>query len=75
MTLGEIKLKDGGDARAHIDKILSLHEELTCMGEAVSNKEYFNMVFMSLPNSYNLILTFMSMNMTIFPSKRIQSQS
>ncbi|KAF8833319.1 hypothetical protein BDN67DRAFT_876201, partial [Paxillus ammoniavirescens] len=51
--LGELKLKDGGDARAHIDKITALREELACMGEPVPNKDYFNMVFMSLPSSYN----------------------
>ncbi|KAN0081298.1 hypothetical protein V8E55_008922, partial [Tylopilus felleus] len=29
--LGELKLKDGGDARAHIDKMTMLHKELACM--------------------------------------------
>ena len=63
--LGKVKLRDGGDARAHINKMLTFREELACMGKPVSDEDYFNMVFMSLPSSYNPILTSMSTNMRL----------
>lgn len=51
--LGELKLKDGGDARAHIEKIVTLREELASIGRPVSDEDLFNIVYASLPRSYN----------------------
>ena len=72
--LSELKLKDGGDACMHIDKMMTLREELACMGEPVSNKDYFNMVFSSLPTSYNPILTSISMNMRLLNHQLMSHQ-
>jgi hypothetical protein len=51
--LGELKLKDGGDAREHIDKIVMLREELASAGKPISDEDLFNITFASLPRSYN----------------------
>ena len=63
--LGELKLKDGGDARAHFDKIKVFREELASLGQRVSDTDLFNIIFMSLPRSYNPILMSASSNMRL----------
>lgn len=35
--LGEMKLKEGGDARAHLEKMASIREDLASMGKPVSD--------------------------------------
>src|SRR6267154_1641685 len=55
--LGELKLKNGGDARTHIEKMMMIREELASMGKPVSDEDLFNMIFASLPRSYNTILS------------------
>lgn len=55
--LGEMKLKENGDARTHIEKITLIREELASMGKPVSDEDLFNIIFASLPRSYNGILT------------------
>src|SRR5882757_531961 len=45
--LGELKLKEGGDARAHIDELRKLREELSSAGDPVSDKDFFNITFTS----------------------------
>ena len=51
--LGELKLKDGRDAHAHIEKIIMLHEDLASVGQPVSDTDLFNIIYVSLPHSYN----------------------
>ena len=51
--LGELKLKDGGDACVHIDKIIVLREDLSSIGWAVSDKDLFNIIYALLPRLYN----------------------
>ncbi|KIJ05792.1 hypothetical protein PAXINDRAFT_92962, partial [Paxillus involutus ATCC 200175] len=40
-------------------------EELASMNDPLSDKEFFNMVYMSLPKSYNSILYSISMSMNL----------
>ena len=63
--LGELKLKDSRDARAHFDKIKVFHEELASLGQRVSDTDLFNIIFMSLPRSYNSIRMSASSNMRL----------
>ena len=42
--LGELKLKEGGDARAHIEKIIALHEDLASIRHPVTDKDLFNIM-------------------------------
>jgi hypothetical protein len=63
--LGELKLKEGGDARAHIDALRKLREELASAGDPVSDKDFFNITFASLPRSYNNILSAVSTSMQL----------
>ena len=51
--LGELKLKEGGDACAHIEKIIALREDLASIGRPVTDEDFFNIVYASLPRSYN----------------------
>ena len=51
--LGKLKLKEGGDTCAHIDKIIVLHKELALIGQPVSDDNLFNIIYASLPHSYN----------------------
>ena len=44
--LGELKLKEGGDAHAHIDALRKLREELASTGDPISDKDFFNITFM-----------------------------
>ncbi|KIJ19308.1 hypothetical protein PAXINDRAFT_69271, partial [Paxillus involutus ATCC 200175] len=60
-----MKLKDGGDARAHIEKMLSIREDLSSMGRFVSDEDLFNILFTSLPRSYNTILSSVSSTMKL----------
>ena len=64
--LGELKLKEGGDARAHIDELRKLQEELSSAGDPVSDKDFFNITFTSLPCSYNNILSAVSTSMQLY---------
>ncbi|KIJ16198.1 hypothetical protein PAXINDRAFT_76263 [Paxillus involutus ATCC 200175] len=63
--LRAMKLKDGNDARAHFEKMISICEDLTSMGEPISDKDIFNVVFTSLPHSYNPILSSVSSSMKL----------
>jgi len=63
--LGELRLKEGGDARAHIDALRKLREELASAGDPVSDKDFFNITFASLPRSYNNILSAVSTSMQL----------
>ena len=63
--LGELKLKDGGDTCAHIDKIIALREDLSSIGQAVSDEDLFNIVYASLPRSYNPSLAALSSMMQL----------
>ena len=63
--LGELKLKDSRDARAHFNKIKVFHEELASLGQRVSDTNLFNIIFMSLPRSYNPILMSALLNMRL----------
>ncbi|KAF8547405.1 hypothetical protein OG21DRAFT_1380787, partial [Imleria badia] len=47
--LGEMKLKENGDARAHLDKMSLLREELTAMNNPVTDNDFFNMATSTLP--------------------------
>lgn len=60
-----MKLKEGGNACTHLNKMCLIHEELATMGNPVTDTNFFNMVFTSLPCSYNSILTSVSLNMRI----------
>jgi hypothetical protein len=51
--LGKLKLKEGGVTRAHIDKIIASCEELASIGRPVSDNDLFNIIYASLPRSYN----------------------
>ena len=51
--LGELKLKDGRDAHAHIERIIALHEELASIGQSVLDEDLFNIIYASLLHSYN----------------------
>ena len=51
--LGELKLKDGRDAHAHIEKIIMLHEDLASVRQPVWDDDLFNIIYVSLPHSYN----------------------
>jgi hypothetical protein len=55
--LGEMKLKESGDARVHIEMMMRIREELASMGKPVADEDLFNMIFASLPRSDNGILT------------------
>jgi len=70
--LGELKLKDGGDAHAHIDKIIALCKDLSSIVWAVSDKDLFNIIYVSLPRSYNPSLAALSSMMRL-QSKTIMS--
>ena len=63
--LGELKLKEGGDARAHIDTLRKLQEELASAGDPISDKDFFNITFTSLSYSYNNILLAVSTSIQI----------
>ena len=63
--LGKLKLKEGGDARAHIDKIIILREELASIGRPVSDDDLFNIIYASLPCSYNPRLASLSATMRL----------
>ena len=63
--LGELKLKDGGDACVHIERIIALHEELASIGQPVSDEDLFNIIYASLPHSYNPGLTALSSTMRL----------
>ena len=63
--LNELKLKDGGDARAHINRIISLREELATVGKPVSDKDLFGIILASLPRSYNNIISCVSSSITL----------
>ncbi|KAF8546801.1 hypothetical protein OG21DRAFT_1395361, partial [Imleria badia] len=54
-----------GDARAHIDKIIALREDLASIGRAVSDEDLFNIVYASLPRSYNPDLAALSSTMRL----------
>ena len=47
--LGELKLKEGSDARAHLEKLTLLCEDLASMGKPVSDEDLFNIIFASFP--------------------------
>ncbi|KAF8547352.1 hypothetical protein OG21DRAFT_1490304 [Imleria badia] len=70
--LGELKLKDGGDARVHIDKIITLCKDLSSIGRAVEDKDLFHIIYVSLPCSYNPGLAALS-SMMCLQSKTITS--
>ncbi|KAG2339931.1 hypothetical protein BDR05DRAFT_834214, partial [Suillus weaverae] len=57
--LGKLKLKEGGDAQAHYT-LRKLREELASAGDPVPDKDFFNITFVSLPRSYNNILSAVS---------------
>ena len=63
--LGEMKLKENGDARNHIEKMLYMCEELATMGNPISDQDLFNIMFSSLPRSYNTILSAVSSNIKL----------
>ena len=63
--LGELKLKDGGDARTHIERIIVLREELASIGRPVLDEDLFNIVYASLPCSYNPGLVALSSTMRL----------
>jgi hypothetical protein len=63
--LGELKLKEGGEARAHIDTLRKLQEELASAGDPILDKDFFNIIFTSLPRSYNNILSAVLTSMQI----------
>ena len=67
--LNELKLKDNGDAWAHVNKVIALREELASLGNPVSNTDLFGIFFVSLPCSYNNILS------SISASHRIHNQT
>ncbi|KAF9224099.1 hypothetical protein BS17DRAFT_766740 [Gyrodon lividus] len=50
---------------AHLNKMMTIKEELTSMEEPVSDKDFFNMVYVSLPKSYNSVLYSISMSMSL----------
>jgi len=71
--LGELKLKEGGDARVHIDKIIASREELASIGRPVSDDDLSNTTYASLPRSYNpglvsLLSTMCLQNKAITPN-------
>ncbi|KAF9220333.1 hypothetical protein BS17DRAFT_820824 [Gyrodon lividus] len=41
-TLNEMKLKEGGDACAHLNKMMAMEEELASMDKPVLDKDFFN---------------------------------
>ena len=51
--LGELKLKEGGNACAHIEKIIALREDLASIRHPVTDEDLFNIVYASLPRSYS----------------------
>jgi hypothetical protein len=55
--LREMRLKESGDAQEHLETIMGIREQLASMGKPVANEDLFNMIFVSLPRSYNGILT------------------
>ena len=63
--LGELKLKEGGDACAHIEKIIALREDLASIGCPVTDENLFNIVYASLPRSYNPGLAVLSSTMRL----------
>ena len=63
--LGELKLKEGGDARAHIEKIIALHEDLASIRHPVTDEDLFNIMYASLPRSYNPGLAALSSTMCL----------
>ncbi|KAF8545670.1 hypothetical protein OG21DRAFT_1492064 [Imleria badia] len=70
--LGELKLKNGGDAHVHIDKIIALHEDLSSIGQVVLDEHLFNIIYVLLPYSYNSSLAALSSTMQL-QSKTISS--
>ena len=63
--LGELKLKEGGDAHAHIEKIIALCEDLASIGHPVTDEDLFNIVYVSLPRLYNPGLAALSSTMCL----------
>ncbi|KAF9226589.1 hypothetical protein BS17DRAFT_764812 [Gyrodon lividus] len=63
--LSEMKLKEGRDAHAHLDKMMVMKEELALMDKPISDKDFFNMVYVSLPKSYNSVLYSISISMSL----------
>ena len=51
--LGELKLKEGGDACTHIEKVIMLCKDLATIGCLVPDKDLFNITYAPLPCSYN----------------------
>lgn len=58
--LNKVKLKEGGDAHVHINKVLALHEELTIIGNPISEQDLFSIICAFLPHLYNPILSSIS---------------
>ena len=61
--LDKLKLKEGGDACAHIDKIIATWKELASIGWPVSDDDLFNIIYVLLPHSYNPGLASLSSTM------------
>ena len=68
--LNELKLKDNGDARTHVNKVIALHEELASLGSPILDLDLFNTFLASLPQVYNNIISSISAT-TRFYSKTV----
>lgn len=58
--LNELKLKDNGDACAHINKAIALCEELALLRSPILEQELFNTFLTSLPQVYNNVVSSIS---------------
>ena len=63
--LGDLKLKEGGDAHMHIDKIVVLREDLASIGRPVTDEDLFNIIYALLPCLYNSGLAALSSMMRL----------
>jgi len=58
--LNELKLKDNGDARMHVNKVIALRKELASLRSPISDLDLFNTFLASLPQAYNNVISSVS---------------
>ncbi|GBE86172.1 hypothetical protein SCP_0900490 [Sparassis crispa] len=58
--LQNTKCEEGADARAHLDTLAKMREELASMGAPISDADFTAHVFASLPESYSALLQALS---------------
>lgn len=50
-------MPEGADLQAHLDYLCSFASDLATMNAALDNREYIDIIFASLPDSYRMVVT------------------